>query len=127
MIFFGTQRLLEESQRRHPRLVDLMAALDASAQAHGWDKVVVTSMLRTAAENKAAKAKTRIHCEDPIRAADSRTRDVDDEIVATVGHELNTTWLFDPFQPGKPVAYWEPHGTGPHLHLQITPRTRRVP
>lgn len=38
---------------------------------------------------------------------------------------LNSLFYYDPQRPTKPVAYAKPHGTGPHIHLQAHPRTRR--
>ena len=38
---------------------------------------------------------------------------------------INDMWVYDPRRPTKPVCYAKPHGDGPHIHLQVHPRTRR--
>ncbi len=126
MIFYRTQRLLEESAKREPMLVELMHAFDLEAEKVGWKKVVVTSMWRSLEENRAAKAKTRIHCQMPIRACDIRIRDVDQSLVELVGKAVNARFQYDKRQPAMRVAIWALHGTGPHVHLQVHPNTKRI-
>ena len=125
MIYYRDQRLLAEATERHPMLVEVMHALDLEAEKVGWKKVIVTSMWRSRAENRAAGAKTLIHCQKPIRAADIRIRDVDPALVELVGTALNLKYQYDKNQPKLNVAFWKLHGTGPHLHLQVHNNTRR--
>lgn len=125
MIYYRNLRLVEESHQRHPLLVTLMHALDLEAEKLGWKKVVVTSMWRTRAENKVAGAKTLVHCQKPIRAADIRIRDQNPEVVEMVGKALNGMFQYDPKQPRLSVALWRLHGTGPHIHLQVHANTKR--
>jgi hypothetical protein len=40
---------------------------------------------------------------------------------------INSLWQYDPRRAKKPVCYAKPHGTGPHIHLQVHPRTVRKP
>lgn len=127
MIYFRTLRLAQEVPERHRLLVDLMHDFDLEAEKVGWGKIIVTSMWRTRAENKAAGATTLIHCAKPIRAADIRIRDVAPEIVEMVGNALCARWEYDRKQPRLNVAFWKLHGTGPHMHLQVHPNTRRRP
>lgn len=125
MIYYRDSRLLREATKRHPILIAVMHDLDLVAEMLGWKKVVVTSIYRTLGENRAAKAKTLIHCMTPHRAADVRIRDVDPGLVERVGRELNRRWLYDLERPTLSVAFWEPHGDGPHLHVQVHPHTGR--
>lgn len=125
MIYYRDSRLLREATTRHPILIDVMHDLDLIAEKYGWNRVVVTSIFRTFAENRAAKAQTLIHCQTPHRAADLRIRDVNPDIVTRVGTELNRRWLYSLIRPELNVALWKLHGTGPHLHVQVHPYTRR--
>lgn len=38
---------------------------------------------------------------------------------------INEMFVYDPARPNKVVCYVKPHGTGPHIHLQVHPNTRR--
>ena len=59
------------------------------------------------------------------RAVDIRTRDVAPEKVEALVRHVNDKWMYgNPLRPLLKVAYHKPHGTGPHIHLQVHPRTR---
>ena len=58
------------------------------------------------------------------RAVDIRTRDVPGPHVESVVKWINSRWQYDPLRPWMQVAYHKPHGTGPHIHLQVHARTR---
>ncbi len=90
----------------------------------GW-LPCITSIFRTPAENTAAQAKTLIHCD--WRAADVRTRGIDQAMVDDVTGWANARWIYDPIRPSLPVVYSAEHGTGPHMHVQVHPRTVRRP
>lgn len=38
---------------------------------------------------------------------------------------VNAVWVYDPARPDKQCAFSAPHGTGPHLHLQVHQNTTR--
>lgn len=126
MIFYTNLRLVNESLNRTRRLVEVMHDLDLIAERFGWKRLVVTSIYRTLEENRAAKAKSIVHCVTPHRAADIRVWGMSAKLLQQVVTELNARWQYDPTRPRYPVAYSEPHGTGPHLHVQVHPNTRRV-
>ena len=125
MIYYATSRLLKESTKRHPKLVDLVHDLDLEAEKVGWQKVVTSSIYRTIAENRAAGAKTIVHVTVPHRAQDIDTKAVNTSLVSLVVDRLNAAWCYDHTRPSLPVAFARPHGTGPHIHLQVHPNTRR--
>lgn len=84
-------------------------------------------------ENEAAGARTLIHTVGPpYRAADvsgkNLTGGVDErwELCGAIAKRVNRRWAYDPNRPGRfSVAYAKPHGSGPHIHLQVHPNTRR--
>jgi hypothetical protein len=41
-----------------------------------------------------------------------------DPITQQVADWINARWVYDSIRPTYKVALWEPHGTGPHLHIQ---------
>lgn len=57
------------------------------------------------------------------RAIDIRHFDVPEEDWRSICHLLNRKWIYDPNRPDMVVAYFEPHGTGPHIHIQSHPNT----
>lgn len=85
---------------------------------------VVTSAVRTAREDRALGG-SGVH--PAGRAVDLRTRDLPGGPSAAlpVADAINRRWIYDPRRPEKPVALAQKHGTGPHLHLQVHPATRR--
>ena len=94
------------------------------------DRLEVVSIYRTAEENTAAGARTRVHVTNPHRAADLRIRNLGDGLqrkADAVAEVLNTLWSYDPKRSRLKVAISKPHGTGPHIHIQVHPRTIRRP
>ena len=125
MIYYLTPRILSESTQLSPQLRELVDGLHLLAKALGWPKIVVTSIYRTVEENRKAKAKSLVHVTKPHRAMDVRTYDVPPKVVYDVTDELNRLYVYDPARPQLPVAISRPHGSGPHLHLQAHPNTRK--
>ena len=128
-----TPRFLSARQAREyndPRLspflrVVLGSALRA-ASAWSWTPLVI-SIYRTEAEEQEIERQTgkptsRIH--SAWRACDLRTIDASDEAIEAVTRGINGLYEYDSARPGKLVAFGEPHGTGPHLHLQVHPDSR---
>ncbi len=72
-----------------------------------------------------------VHCAKPHRAMDISIRVLNadpklaQEMAEKMCRVLNSLWVYDPQRPKKPVAYCKPHGTGPHIHIQVHPLTRR--
>jgi len=82
---------------------------------------LLTCIYRTFEEDREIGG-SALHCY--WRAVDVRTRDVDEATVAHCTDALNERWVYDPERPRLVVALSKPHGTGPHLHLQVHARTR---
>jgi hypothetical protein len=87
----------------------------------GWN-FTITSIFRTAAEDAALNA-SGIHVS--WRAVDVRTRGQSQATVDDVTKHINGRWAYDPSRPHMKVCFAEPHGTGPHGHYQVHPRTKR--
>ncbi len=67
----------------------------------------------------------------PFRAVDIRIRNLADTSAAAqekadaIATAVNARWVYDPSRPKLQVVVSKLHGTGPHLHCQSHPRTRR--
>lgn len=84
---------------------------------------ICTSFFRTIKED-AALGGTRVHCY--WRAIDLvPAGDAEDDVLSAIAAIVNDTWQYDPKKPKLPVCYAKTHGTGPHLHIQVSDRTRR--
>lgn len=90
-------------------------------------ELLVGDIHRTAEENAAAEAKTDIHVVGPpFRAIDVRVSNLTgnpQEAADHIGALVNARYVYDPTRPGMVVAYTVPHGTGPHVHLQVCERS----
>lgn len=87
----------------------------------GWN-FTITSIHRTPAEDAALRA-SGIHVD--WRAVDVRTRGQRQEVIDDVTRHINSKWAYDPSRPHMKVCFAEPHGSGPHGHYQVHPRTKR--
>lgn len=123
------RRRVKEFARLDRRLVE--ATDDALAS---WPVLNcrASSIHRTDSENEDAGARTRIHVVTPatgLRAIDLSGRNVggtlDDRWRACgrVAASVNRKWIYDPRRPNLKVAFAKKHGTAPHVHLQVHPRT----
>ncbi len=92
------------------------------------------SIWRSEAENSGAGAKSLIHVVEPhtgLRAVDLGGRNTGPTLdkqwgaCARVASAINRKWVYDPRRPDMVVAYAARHGTGPHVHCQVHPRTRK--
>lgn len=90
------------------------------------------SIYRTNAEEAAiaeATGKPTSHIHVAWRAVDVRVRNLSTTAVAAIEDYLNARWIYDPTPlPERrklTVAFSAAHGTGPHIHLQSHPLTRR--
>jgi len=94
---------------------------------------IVTSIYRSPAEEEDIYEKTGykpsgIHSVGPpFRAVDIHVLSWDDEGVMKVVQRINREWQYDVKRPRMRVALYVPHGTAPHVHLQVHPRTMRRP
>lgn len=111
---------LAQYYRLHSALVDVL--FDALSLWPGGT-ATVTSIYRTPQED-ARLGGSGIHASGPpYRAAD--LVGLDTPQYEAIADALNHRWIYDPDRPGMGVALGKPHGTGPHLHLQVHPATKR--
>jgi len=87
----------------------------------GWN-FTITSIHRTPAEDAALHA-SGIHVD--WRAVDVRTKGQKQKVIDDVTNYINSRWSYDAARPNLKVCFAEPHGTGPHGHYQVHPKTRR--
>lgn len=85
-----------------------------------WEPLI-TDVYRTLAEEKAQQSSGVHHA---WRAVDVRTRDIDPKLVEDVRRYLEGRWAYDPMRPAKILCYTAEHGSGPHMHIQVTDRTQ---
>jgi hypothetical protein len=117
-------RNLREFRLCDPKLQDILVWL-----ADNWvpADMVVGDVHRTAAENAAAEAKTDIHVVGPpYRATDIHVSNLPGDpqkAAEAIGALVNARYVYDPARPTMVVAYTVPHGTGPHVHLQVHANT----
>jgi len=94
------------------------------------DTLRITSIYRTPGEDAALGA-SGIHTTTPHRALDASITALGSTVeerwrrARAVATQLNALWVYDPNRPTLKVCVAQPHGTGPHLHVQVHPRTRR--
>jgi hypothetical protein len=121
---FESSRLEREwnDPKLSARLKEIVTeAAEYAADKWSWE-FTVTSIYRTPAEDAALRA-SGIHIE--WRAVDVRTRGRSQKAVDDVTKYINGRWAYDPTRPHMKVCFAEPHGTGPHGHYQVHPRTKR--
>ena len=86
------------------------------------DELEVTSIYRTPSEDRDLKA-SGIHVTVPHRSMDIRV--VNWDSAQEYADKVNARWEYDSRRPHLKVALGAPHGTGPHIHLQVHPGTKR--
>lgn len=117
-------KCLMEMQSLEPRLLSLFSNM-VNLWPDGYLRV--TSINRSKKQNELSGAKSLIHVVGPpYRAMDISIHGLTggQEKAQEMCDLLNDIFVYDPQRPTKPVAYCKPHGTGPHIHLQVHPRTR---
>jgi len=119
-----TQGQLQNLGSLHPTLMKILEDLLAA-----WPgkSMVVTSIYRTREEDKALGG-SGVHATTPHRALDIRVRNLSGDFQAKadeVADVINAFWVYDTERPTKHVAISKVHGSGPHIHVQVHPRTQR--
>jgi hypothetical protein len=99
------------------------------------ESMTITSIFRTPEQDRKIKGKKRgdyirgVHTVGPpYRAMDISVYSLGPnwpKEVQRLADLLNEMWYYDPMRPQKVVCYVTPHGTGPHIHLQVHPNTAR--
>ena len=125
-ICFNSMRIFRESHDLDPRLYEILVALVERYWPDASHPARVVCIFRTPVENAADGAKTEIHCQPaPYRACDVGAKEFTADQVAAATAALNALWVYDPDRPELQVCFSQPHGTGPHFHLQVHLHTRR--
>ena len=62
-----------------------------------------------------------VHSTIPVRGSDIRSRVYADP--QGVADDINRHWTYDPERPEMRCAIYHDTGRGPHIHLQVHPRT----
>ena len=119
--------LRQEQEWADPRLngtVRLITEYAADFCFHEIGHIItLTSIYRTMAEDKALEG----HGIHPVwRAVDVRTNDMPVGAALRLEDEISRVWRYDPARPYLQVAYGKPHGTGPHIHLQVSSVTCQI-
>lgn len=141
MTFASLRREQEYGQlpKKNPLLREILdAAADHAFDRTGWI-VCVGDIFRTAQESAEtdrasvaagglgmgrAPGSMSPHC--VWRAADIRIRGINPAVVKELADWVNSRWVYNPSDARNlPVADAKPHGTGPHIHLQTHPATRK--
>lgn len=96
------------------------------------DTLRITSIYRTPEHDRHIKKKSvedyvrGIHTVGPpYRSIDISVTGLTSAMLADVAERVNAAFDYDTKRPSKFVCYVKPHGTGPHIHLQVHPNTRR--
>ena len=80
----------------------------------------VTCIYRTFPEDRALNG-SGIHC--LWRAIDIHADTWTDPTMIAMAKYANDKWIYDPTRTSLKTLLWEPHGTGPHGHLQVSSKT----
>ena len=109
-----------QSSSLSPLLKSIVRDVATYARTRWKWEFTITSIYRTPQEDAALKA-SGIHAE--WRAVDVRTRRRSEAQIADIAEYTNAKWIYDRRRPGLQVCFKEPHGSGPHVHFQVHPRT----
>ena len=94
-------------------------------------EMLVTDIHRSREEDSALGGSGIHTVGPPYRAMDIRTRSLgieSEDKASLVARIANEKWVYDPRRERLKVAVYfdgRAHGSGPHLHLQVHPHTKR--
>lgn len=114
-----------KAEWQNPELNPLLKRIVSDVAGYALERwnwhFTATSIYRSPAEDAKLEA-SGVHAE--WRAIDVRTRGRSAETIADVSRYANEKWLYDETRPHLKVCVTELHGTGPHAHFQVHPRTK---
>jgi hypothetical protein len=122
-----TERLFAEIPNMDHNLQDVLKDVFVAWPCHS---ITLTCIHRTREEDIAVNG-NGVHNTFPHRAVDVGIRNLGANRVEfwrrarSVATAINRKWSYDFHRPNLKVAVCIPHGTGPHLHLQVHRFTRR--
>ena len=120
-----TLRQFQELQNVQPELREI---LEDTLNHWPGEAMEITCIYRTQEEEEAAGGKTGVHMTTPHRAVDLRVANLGLNFQGkadAIAEVLNDLWSYDPSRTNIKVAVSEPHGSGPHVHVQVHPKTQR--
>lgn len=102
-----------------PRTQELAIEMDTWSQTNYGIELTLTETATTWAEDKALNRKSDTHRTG--RAFDIRTRDLPESFIAEFcAHFRKKYPTLGAIKDGQyQLIVWKPHGSGPHLHVQI--------
>lgn len=120
-----SSRQFLELSRADPMLIEVIREI-----AKGWP---VSFLWITGAKRPGDRG---VHGTDPLRGADARTfgtrpgalaalKQLAQPLAELHADRVNRVFTYDPDRPHLLVVVAKPHGTAPHLHIQVHPNTRR--
>lgn len=110
----------------HPKLHAVLTSVLAYWRAPTFS---IKSIYRTP-EHDRSLGGSGVHATRPHRAIDigirmlAPTKSAMWGAACVISRRINREFQYDPTRPHLKVAVCKPHGTGPHIHLQVHPRTR---
>ena len=124
---FKTEEVEKRFHDMHPRAQELANEMDEwTVKPHGKE-LIITSTTSTVAEDKVLGRESDTHRTG--RAFDIRTSDLTDLIIAnlcTYFRRLYNQKLGASKNKQCSLIVYKPHGTGPHLHVQLNRKYTRL-
>lgn len=124
---FKTEEVQDRFMLMHPRAQELAREMDEWTMKHFGKELTITATTSTAAEDKALGRVSDTHRTG--RAFDIRTSDLTDTIIAnlcTYFRRLYNQKLGASSNKQCNLIVYRPHGTGPHLHVQLNRKYTRL-
>ena len=117
---FKTPKVQERFQDMCELAQDIARELDHLAQKHFNVEITLTETVTTEKEDEAVLRKSDTH--RTRRAFDVRTNDLPEGCVAYIIKEIRKKYgMFGALANNqKNLIVYKPHGTGPHLHVQVS-------
>ncbi len=109
----------ERFQYLHPLLQTILKQMDDFAKAKYGIELTLTATCSTSDEDRALGRKSDTH--RTRRASDVRTRDLPESLIAELCAVFRKKYgnLGAKLNNQAQLIVYRPHGTGPHLHIQL--------
>lgn len=109
----------ERFKDMHPKAQELAVYMDDYAKKSYNVEITLTSTVSTIEEDKELERQSDTHRTG--RAFDVRTMDLPEALIAELCSVVRRNWgKYGAMVGGHPsVIVYRPHGTGPHLHVQL--------
>lgn len=116
---FKTPEVEARFSDMHPKAQELAVYMDDYAQKNYKVELTITATVSTIEEDKELKRQSDTHRTG--RAFDVRTHDLPEALIAELCSVVRRNWgKYGAMVGDQPsVIVYRPHGTGPHLHVQL--------